>query len=207
MASESFTKKQVNVILGQWFHPLHYFPGFVSRLIGISPSLAVRTLMSKIVWQELGEGNPERAHETCFVETMMDAGFIYDKFVNVEPLHGTSKLVSEYEEKSANDSLSSLGYVFATEAADLLMVSSIGSAVKSATGKEKLLWVDIHVKQEPDHTECVESSVIQGLSADDGAKVIEAADKMFDIWCGFFTDIEMAVDNINENSEYEALSA
>src|SRR5581483_3683416 len=30
---------QVASILGQWFHPLHYFPVFLSRLVSVAPNV------------------------------------------------------------------------------------------------------------------------------------------------------------------------
>ena len=41
------SKEQIVIILGQWFHPLHYFPTFLSRLISVSPRLK-RRLSSRV---------------------------------------------------------------------------------------------------------------------------------------------------------------
>lgn len=198
MRKEAFSMEQVALILGQWFHPLHYFPSFVSRMIGISPSLEVKAVMSKIVWQELGEGDVQQAHERIFTDTMTTVGFKLDDLIAAAPLPATAKLVAEYERKSANDYLSSLGYVYATESADLAMVGSIGVAVRKATGVRSLPWVDIHVKQEPDHTDCVDTAVASDLNEADAKLVLEAADVMFGLWCDFFSHIEAAVDRIKE---------
>lgn len=194
MRSEEFNRDQVAAILGQWYHPLHYFPSFVSRFIGITPSLEVKTMMSKIVWQELGEGDTRRAHERIFETTMQDVGFKKEDFIDVAPLNATKKLVDEYEAKSANAPLDSLGYVYATEAADLLMVSSIGSSVRRTTGVRELPWVDIHVKQEPDHTDSVDGAVKTDFSPEELDTIVKAAEKMFGLWCDFFSNIEIEVD-------------
>jgi len=196
MRKEDFTRDQIAIVLGQWFHPLHYFPSFVSRYIGICPDMETKTLMSKLVWQELGEGDPNRAHEKFYIDTMTDVGFSEAEFINVDAFPATVKLVSEYREKSSDDHLASLGYVYATESADLLMVSSIGSAVRRTTGVKRLPWVDIHVTQEPDHTDSVDGAVSNGYITQDYDKVITAADVMFNIWCDFFSQIEMAMDNL-----------
>jgi pyrroloquinoline quinone (PQQ) biosynthesis protein C len=196
MRKETFSKEQVAVVLGQWFHPLHYFPSFVSRYIGICPDMVTKTLMSKLVWQELGEGDPKRAHEVFFINTMQDAGFTLDQFLEVEAFPATVELVSEYKDKSGYDHLASLGYVYATESADLLMVSSIGSAVRKATDVKRLPWVDIHVSQEPDHTDCVDHAVANDLSAEECNSVLASADSMFKIWCEFFSSIEAEMDNL-----------
>jgi hypothetical protein len=59
----TLSREQVVIILGQWFHPLHYFPTFLSRLISVSPEIETQTFVSRILWEELGEGDPRRAHE------------------------------------------------------------------------------------------------------------------------------------------------
>lgn len=198
MKKQPLSQQQVAVILAQWFHPLHYFPSFVSRFIGIAPTMELKVLMSKIVWQELGEGDPGQAHEALFVETMTGVGFQAGELVGRPALPATARLVGAYAQKSADDYLSSLGYLYATEAADLLMVAAIGAAVRKTSGAKRLAWVDIHVKQEPDHTDCVDSAVADGLDAAERAAVLRSAAAMFAMWCDFFSDIEAAVDAVEE---------
>ena len=57
------TREQVGVFLGQWWHPLHYFPNFLSRTIDQVPALEMKTAICKILNEELGEGNPANAPE------------------------------------------------------------------------------------------------------------------------------------------------
>src|ERR1044072_5889849 len=59
-------REQAVVIVGQWFHPLHYFPVFLSRLISVTPNVAAQTYISRILWEELGGGDPRRAHERIY---------------------------------------------------------------------------------------------------------------------------------------------
>lgn len=193
MKHEVLTREQVAIVLGQWFHPLHYFPSFVSRYIGICQDMATKTLMSKIVWQELGEGDVKRAHETIFIDTMTGVGFDKEALAAAEAFPATARLVAEYRAKSANDHLASLGYVYATESADLLMVSSIGTAVRNATGIKRLPWVDIHIIQEPDHNDSVDGAVSMTYSDSENEQILAAADAMFECWCDFFNEIEMAI--------------
>src|SRR5438045_2407777 len=73
--SSDLTRDKVGIFLGQWWHPLHYFPNFLSRTIDAVPVLAMKTAICKILNQELGEGDPARAHEQLYISTMVDAGF------------------------------------------------------------------------------------------------------------------------------------
>jgi hypothetical protein len=52
--SSDLTRDKVGVFLGQWWHPLHYFPNFLSRTIDAVPVLEMKTAICKILNQELG---------------------------------------------------------------------------------------------------------------------------------------------------------
>ena len=47
--------------------------------------------------------------------------------------------------ESSEERESALGFIFATETTDLLMVSSIGKAIERTTGVTDNEWVSIHV--------------------------------------------------------------
>ena len=187
-------RDQVVTVLSQWYHPLHYFPVFLSRHIAVTPTIAAKTFISKIIWQELGEGVPERAHETIYIDTMNAVGFDNGEFVEREQLPATAALLKGYAEAARTGYLKSLGYLFATECADLAMVGSIGVAVRKLTGAARLPWVDIHVQQEPDHTESVGDVLESDLSPEDRETVRQAAEEMFTLWCNFFSAIAKAID-------------
>ena len=59
--SGALNRKDVAVFLGQWWHPLHYFPDFLSRSISVVPNLETKTAICAILSEELGEGNPDKA--------------------------------------------------------------------------------------------------------------------------------------------------
>src|SRR5215467_14364255 len=99
--SGSLTRNDVGIFLGQWWHPLHYFPNFLSRTIDAVPVLEMKTAICKILNQELGEGDPALAHERLFISTMVDAGFDRATVSEAEPLEETRRLVQRYQEASA----------------------------------------------------------------------------------------------------------
>ena len=136
----------VAVVLGQWWHPLHYFPSFLSRTLSVVPMIEMKTAISRILFQELGEGDCCKAHEYVYVQTKVDAGFCPEKIINTPPLKPTRQLVEGYA-KASNSCWSGLGFLYGTEIADLIIVSFIGKRVRQAAGKQQLPWVDIHVKR------------------------------------------------------------
>lgn len=183
--SSELTHEKVGVFLGQWWHPLHYFPQFLSRTIDQVPMLEMKTAISKILYQELGEGDPARAHERIYVSTMKDVGFDEATVAEAPPFEETRRLVQRYEEASANK-LSALGFVYGTEVADLAMVSGIGNAVRRVTGVKDLPWVDIHILQEPDHVAQVNEAIEPDFSDEEVQQIVASAEEMWTLWTAFF---------------------
>jgi pyrroloquinoline quinone (PQQ) biosynthesis protein C len=188
----SVSRQQVAIVLGQWFHPLHYFPVFLSRLVSVSPDLEMQTNICRILWQELGEGDAERAHEKVYVDTMREVGFNPRDVANADPLGETEKLIEGYKRASA-DYLPGLGFLYGTEVADLAMVSTIGKLVRQCTSSKSLPWVDIHVQQEPGHVESSNKTLMPSFTEADQTQIIQSAEEMWRLWANFFRGVRQAV--------------
>lgn len=191
-SGKDMSKDQVTVILGQWFHPLHYFPSFLSRLVAISPSIEMQTYISKILWQELGQGVPQNAHESIYIETVDSAGFSGQAVSNAPPLDATKELLDGYAE-STNSYLSGLGFLYGTEVADLSMVSTIGDIMRQCAGQRDLPWVDIHVKEEPDHVASSNQTLKPTFADEDQQKILQSAELMWTYWINFFKNIKAEI--------------
>src|SRR5688572_18510298 len=189
LESAEVTRELAARFVGQWWHPLHYFPTFLSRTIASASSLVVKTATSRILFQELGEGIVAQAHESIYVSTMQDAGFAYDEITQARPLPTTAALVRGYEEASREE-CTGIGFLYATEVADLAMVSAIGTAVRRAVGARELKWVDIHIQQEPDHVEEANNAVPCKLSEMQSATIMQTAESAWRLWTGFFDALE-----------------
>lgn len=188
-ASGVLPREQILVILGQWFHPLHYFPTFLSRLISVTPQIEAQTFISRILWQELGEGEPARAHEKIYIETILDHGFEDPGTVTgAAPFGATARLVEGYAAAS-HGYLPGLGFLYGTEVVDLPMVATIGELMRRCTGQRNLPWVTIHVAQEPDHVESSNQTLTNSFTPDEEAQIVEHAEKMWRLWIDFFKEI------------------
>jgi pyrroloquinoline quinone (PQQ) biosynthesis protein C len=187
--TSELTREQVGTFLGQWWHPLHYFPNFLSRTIDAVPVLEIKTAICKILNQELGEGDPARAHERLYVITMEAAGFDRATVAQAAPFAETRRLVQRYEEASA-ERLSALGFVYGTEVADLAMVAGIGNAVRRVSGMKDLPWVDIHIQQEPDHVEQASEALEAGFGDAEIRKIEASAEEMWSLWIAFFDRLQ-----------------
>ena len=186
--SGTLVRNDVAVFLGQWWHPLHYFPNFLSRSISVVPNLETKTAICAILSEELGEGNPEKAHERIYIETMTAAGFSRQEVAEAGPLASTRDLVQGYERASLAPT-SALGFMYGTEVADLAMVSGIGVAVRRVSGMKNLPWVDIHVLQEPHHVEQASGALEPELSSEQYASVVASAEEMWRLWIAFFSEL------------------
>ena len=183
--NSELTREKVGIFLGQWWHPLHFFPTFLSNTIAVAPMLEMKTAISKILYQELGEGSPARAHERIYVTTMEEAGFDAATSSEAPPFEETRRLVQRYGEAS-KEATSALGFVYGTEVADLAMVAGIGNAVRRVSGMQDLPWVDIHILQEPDHVEQVNEAIEPDFSAAEMDQIVVAAEEMWTLWIAFF---------------------
>ncbi len=190
----TLSREQVVIILGQWFHPLHYFPTFLSRLISVSPDLQTQTFISRILWEELGEGDPRRAHEKVYIETISDGGFAKEQVAGAPPLNATSKLVEGYEQASLNW-LSGLGFLYGTEVVDLPMVATIGELMRRCTGKKNLPWVNVHVSQEPGHVDSANATLKPAFTEEEQREIVKQADQMWTLWIDFFRKIRSEILN------------
>jgi hypothetical protein len=190
----TLSREQVVVILGQWFHPLHYFPTFLSRLISVSPNIETQTFISRILWEELGEGDPRRAHEKVYIETILDGGFEQAQVDEAPPFAATKRLIEGYREASAG-CLSGLGFLYGTEVVDLPMVATIGELMRRSTGKRNLPWVNIHVAQEPGHVDSANETLKPSFSEEEERQVLESAERMWTLWIDFFKNVREEILN------------
>jgi pyrroloquinoline quinone (PQQ) biosynthesis protein C len=190
----TLSREQIAFILGQWFHPLHYFPTFLSRLISVTPDIETQTFISRILWEELGEGDPERAHEKIYKQTMSDGGFSLGEIAEAPPSPATRELVAGYE-TAATSYLAGLGFLYGTEVVDLPMVSTIGELMRRSTGRRSLPWVNIHVAQEPGHVESSNETLRPVFTADEQGQIIDSAERMWRLWINFFQSIGKEIRN------------
>jgi hypothetical protein len=197
------TRSDVALFLGQWWHPLHYFPDFLSRCIAVVPTLETRSAICAILFQELGEGDPAGAHERVYLETMAAAGFSEKEIAEAQPFESTRNLVQGYKRASTEET-SALGFVYGTEVADLAMVSGIGAAVRQVSGLKNLPWVDIHVLQEPNHVDKAGDALQPELAGDDFERVVASAEEMWRLWIGFFSELNDVFDSKNAVQQIRA---
>jgi pyrroloquinoline quinone (PQQ) biosynthesis protein C len=191
-ACGTLSREQVVTVLGQWYHPLHYFPTFLSRLISVTPEIERQTFISRILWQELGEGDPRRAHEKIYLETIAEGELEARRVAKAAPSAATDALVAGYR-KASEQELTGLGFLYGTEVVDLPMVSTVGELMRRCTGKRQLAWVQIHVQQEPHHVESSEDALGSEWSEREQGEVLASAEELWRLWINFFKGIRREI--------------
>ena len=185
VGSADLTRQQAATLIEQWWHPLHYFPEFLARCVAALPDIASKSAITRILNQEAGDGDPARAHEVVYLDSMRRCDFDPGRISGAAPYEETAALVEGYR-KATQTRESALGFIFATETTDLLMVSSIGKAIERTTGITDNEWVAIHVSQEPDHVEEANHALLSDFTASEEEAVLAAADEMWRLWTAFF---------------------
>ena len=187
------TKEQATVLIEQWWHPLHYFPTFLARCVAVLPDIASKSAITRILNQEVGGGDEAKAHEVIYLDSMRRCGFDPGRISGAAPYPETAALVGGYRTATTTRE-AALGFIFATENTDLIMVSSIGRAIERTTGISDNEWVAIHVAQEPDHVEEANHALLADFTAEEEQAVLEAADEMWRLWTAFFDRLALETD-------------
>ena len=182
------TKAQLEAALGQYWHLLHYFPTFLSGLVHSSSSLEVQTYVSKILFQELGEGDCARAHERFFLDALEECDLDVTAITTAPATPATQHLLDVFT-AGAGDRLKGIGVLYATEATDLTIVTQLAVAIKRVTGREGLAWEQVHREQEGDHVVCSDSALESFFSQVESEKIQESTGQTAALWARFFESL------------------
>lgn len=198
ISNEGIEKNKFSYFIGQWYHLIEFFCPFLSRTISENKSTDIQTFLSKILYQELGSGKPKNSHLKLFIDTFIDAG-LEPSVVNGEDerLEQTIAWVEGHRLAAKNENRG-LGFVYGTEMLDLGMVKAVGIGATKATGISKLNWVAVHLKEEPDHTSCVNLSVDK-LDRESQLEVISGVLDVWALWRDFFTGVSKYIEEHDED--------
>lgn len=192
IAEAKLDRAQVATFLGQYWYPMHYFPTFLARMVAEAPTTGAKTVVSRILWQELGQGDAARSHEALYIETMEAAGLERGQFVDVPELASTRALVDGYA-RASRGYLTALGWLYGTEVNDLTIVVGLGKAVRSISPRRELPWVTVHAHEEPSHVNDASEAAGQTFSDEDRTIILAAAEESWRLWAAFFGELHGAI--------------
>jgi pyrroloquinoline quinone (PQQ) biosynthesis protein C len=182
----------VQMILEQYWHPIKFFPKFLATAVAQSNFIDTQTQISKILYQELGEGNSKRAHPEVYLESMALAGFNTQSIQKSETLSGTRDLMAGFKNSLLSE-YSSYGFIYGTELIDLALVSGIGQAVRDVSGIRMNEWIDVHVEQEPDHVASASIAVTSNVGATHHEEILNSVTQSLALWTGFLDHLEQVI--------------
>ena len=191
--AKQMTREEVQLILGQYWHPITFFPTFLATAVANSNVINIQTYISKILFQELGEGNPSLAHPVVYLNSMDASGFDVEAIQNAKPLAATKALMDGFR-KSLESEHSAYGFIYATELIDLALVSGIGQAVKDVSGNNVNHWIDIHVVQEPDHVASVSTAITSHISNEHQEEIVYTVNESLLLWISFLDNLVLAAE-------------
>lgn len=184
--SKEWSVAEISAIVGQYWYPLHFFPTFLGRLLSVAPDTKMKTAISKILNQELGDGRYSSSHEWLYIQAMCSLG-IDKQIVCKSPMTPqTEALVNGYSRASENF-YPGIGFLTATETTDLDIVKGLEGVVSKLSGNRPLPWVTIHTLQEPEHID-LSTSVISdaGISSEAAKEIKNAMAQTWTLWLKFF---------------------
>ena len=127
---------------------------------------------------------------------MSKIGFDENSLTNSKRLPETEALIRGFQQAVQDGCFTAVAFAYGTEAADLAMVSGIGHALSKSFNLKNLEWVNIHIQQEPDHTDSVDSIFLDTSGKFDENDVLQAARSMWQLWADFFTALSKQVTQV-----------
>ncbi|MFZ6182399.1 TenA family transcriptional regulator [Nannocystis pusilla] len=184
------SRDALKFVVGQYWHPIEYFTEFLALSLANVRELALRSRMSSILYQELGQGDPEQAHQSLYLLAAQRAGISADEVCGAEPLPETRRLLDGFR-GAARSPARAVGYLYATEIVDLELVRTLGKALAGASGGQESEWLKIHARQEREHV-AVARDAVASLAVGPHA-VDKCAIAAWRRWHGFYDGIERVI--------------
>jgi hypothetical protein len=191
LQNQPLTQQSLAVALGQYWHPIHYFTEFLALCLTVIGDLGLRSRVSLILYQELGQGDSKRAHESLYLNAVQRAGISVQDVIGAEPLLQTEALLAGFRE-AINTRTQAIAYLYATEIIDLRLVKSLGAAITRASGGAVPDWVTMHEQQEGDHV-MTARDLVTLLSVSEVDEVLKHAEDAWTRWQGFYDGIGAAI--------------
>ena len=143
------TLAQVRVLGAQMYKFCHQFPSFLGLALVACPNDEARIVIGENLWEELGEGDPQRAHAALFRQFTRALGLSDAQLSAVPALPGTTELIDTYLKLS--DRFGVLGILgalcYASEGIVAALYSHIQGALQQATpfDRDALMFFEVHI--------------------------------------------------------------
>lgn len=188
------TLAQVRVLGAQMYKFCHQFPSFLALALAACPNDEARIVIGENLWEELGEGDPQRAHAALFRQFTRALGLSDAQLIAVPALPGTTELVDTY--LNLSDRFGVLGILgalcYASEGIVAALYSHIQGALQQATpfDRDALMFFEVHIHVDDGHADKLESILLPMLHTPQDELLVEQAIRAaLDARCRFFDGV------------------
>jgi len=185
------TLDQVRVLGVQMYKFCHQFPSFLAIALAACPQEDARIVIGENLWEELGEGDPQRAHAALF-RRFTRALAIDDAQLAMLPVQPeTAALIDTYRHLS--DRFGVLGILGALCYASEGIVGALYSHIQTgllqaaAFDKDALMFFEVHIHVDGGHADQLEAILLPMLCTPHDRSLVEQAIRIaLDARCRFF---------------------
>ena len=199
------TLAQVRVLAGQMYKFCHEFPRFLATALASCTHEEARMVIGENLWEELGEGDPQRAHAALFRRFTKALGLDDALLLAVPAQPETAALIDTYLNLSARYGV--LGILGALCYASEGIVAALYSHIKHGLlrtvpfDKEALVFFEVHIHVDDGHADKLESVMLPMLRVPQDVHLVEQAIRAaLDARCRFFDGVLRAAKREGEHA-------
>jgi pyrroloquinoline-quinone synthase len=188
------TLAQVRVLGAQMYKFCHQFPNFLALALAACPQEDARIVIGENLWEELGEGDPQRAHARLFRRFTRGLGLTDAQLFAQPERPETAALIATYlnlsERYGVRGILGALCY--ASEGIVAALYTQIQGGLRQTVqlDDDALLFFELHIHVDDGHADKLESVLLPMLhTARDVHRVEQAIRSALDARCRFFDGV------------------
>lgn len=188
------TLPQVRVLGAQMYQFCHAFPCFLASALATCRADDARLVIGENLWEELGEGDSERAHSALFRRFTRAIGMTDEQLAAVRVEPETKALIDAY--RNLSDAFGALGILgalcYASEGIVAALYSHIQKGLRQAGPFDAgaLEFFEVHVHVDGGHADKLESVLMPMLRTPEDVRRVELAIRIaLDARCCFFDGV------------------
>jgi pyrroloquinoline-quinone synthase len=188
------TVAQVRVLGSQMYQFSREFTRFLAKALAACPHETARMVIAENLWEELGEGDPERAHAALFRRFTRALGISDIQLAAIAPEPETQALIDTYLGLSDRHGvLGILGALcYASEGIVGALYSQIEAGLLNTIAFERadLVFFEEHIHVDDGHADKLESVLLPCLGSGRDIETVETAiGEALDARCRFFDGV------------------
>jgi pyrroloquinoline-quinone synthase len=185
---------QVRVLGVQMYKFCHQFPSFLAMALASCPQDYARIVIGENLWEELGEGDPDRAHAALFRRFTRALGVSDEELAALPAQPETAALIETY--RGLSERFGVLGILgalcYASEGIVGVLYSQIQAGLlrTAAFDSDALMFFTVHIHVDDGHADKLESVLLPMLRTPEDRQLVEQAIcSALDARCRFFDGV------------------